>query len=112
MKQIQKKAVMATALFLSVSVIAGLSFPVKGHSAEEAARPQFNAGISIADNLAVFKGRTVTVHLSSGQEVSGTVKEVKNGVLHLEKIVQKEYYDAVILLDRISAVEARVRDKL
>jgi len=41
--------------------------------------------------------------------MTGIVKEVKNNLLHLEKISQKEFYDALITIDHISAVEARVR---
>jgi hypothetical protein len=37
------------------------------------------------------------------------VKDVKDNVLHLEKISQKEFYDALIRVDLISAIEARVR---
>ena len=70
---------------------------------------QFNAEIPLADNLLAFKGKTVTVFLSSGQTMTGIVKDVKNNLLHLEKLSQKEFYDAIIRVDLISAVEARVR---
>ena len=70
---------------------------------------QFNTGIPLADNLIAFKGKTVTVSLSSGQTMTGIVKDVKNNLLHLEKLSQKEFYDAIIRVDLISAVEARVR---
>ncbi len=56
-----------------------------------------------------LKGKIITVTLSSGQSVSGVVHDVKNGLLHLEKLSQKEFYDAIIVVNKISAVEARVR---
>jgi hypothetical protein len=71
--------------------------------------PQFNPAFSIADNLAGLKGRTATVHLTSGQTITGVVKEIGDHVLHLEKIAQREFFDAVIRVETISAVEARVR---
>jgi hypothetical protein len=70
---------------------------------------QLNSGISLADNLTALKGKTATVFLSSGQSMTGIVKDVKDNVLHLEKISEKEFYDALIRIDMISAIEARVR---
>jgi hypothetical protein len=70
---------------------------------------QFNAAIPMADNLIAFQGKTVTVSLSSGQAMTGIVRDVKNNLLHLEKLSQKEFYVAIIRVDLISAVEARVR---
>ena len=70
---------------------------------------QFNAGITLTGNLTVFKGKTVTVILKSGQSMTGIVKEVKTNLLHLEKISRKEFYDALIIVDHISAIEARAR---
>jgi hypothetical protein len=70
---------------------------------------QLNAGIPLADNLIAFKGKTVTVTVASGQAVTGIVKDAQSNLLHLEKISQREFYDALIRIDLISAIEARVR---
>lgn len=81
-------------------------------SAQEVTRKeavQLNSNLSLADNLVAFQGKTVTVTLASGQTISGIVKAVGTNLLHLEKISQKEFYDALIPLDRIEAIEARVR---
>ena len=73
------------------------------------AAAQLSVDIPLAENLTALKGKTVTVTLSSGQAISGMVKDVKNGLLHLEKLSQKDFFDAVIVVDKISAVEVRVR---
>ena len=70
---------------------------------------QLNAGITLSDNLLVLKGKVVTVYMTSGQSMTGIVKDVKDHLLHLEKISQKEFYDAIIRLDIISTIETRVR---
>lgn len=70
---------------------------------------QLNASIPLADNLIALKEKTVAVSLSSGQTMTGVVKEVQNNLLHLEKISQKDFYDALIRVDQIVAIEARVR---
>jgi small nuclear ribonucleoprotein (snRNP)-like protein len=68
-----------------------------------------NAAIPLADNLIALKGKTVAVSLSSGQTMTGVVKEVQNNLLHLEKLSQKEFFDALIRVDQIIAIEVRVR---
>jgi hypothetical protein len=86
---------------------------VQPRAAEAAAGPkeytQLNAAIPLADNLIALKGKTAAVSLSSGQIVTGVVKDVQNNLLHLEKLSQKEFFDAIIRLDQIVAIEVRVR---
>lgn len=94
-------------LCLSASPLASVAV-----QADEAAAPQFDVGRSSADNLLQFKGKVIAVTTTSGQTVTGSVKEVKNGMLHLERLAQKEYYDAVIVLDQVCSIETRVRSTL
>ena len=79
------------------------------YAAEVKEAVQLNAAVSLADNLTALKGKTVIVTLAGGQTVSGTVKEVSAGLLHLEKLSQKEFYDGLVILDKIAAIEVRVR---
>jgi hypothetical protein len=69
---------------------------------------QLAAHITMMENLLAMKGRSVTVTFPGGQ-ITGTVKDASNGLLHLEKLSQKEFYDAIIRVDNIIALEARVR---
>ena len=69
----------------------------------------FNVGVTFEANLAMFKGRSVTLYLTSGQTLSGKVKVIDNNQLPLERLSGKEFYDALIRLDRIEALDARVR---
>ena len=57
--------------------------------------------MSLADNLSALTGKTVTINLAGGQSMTGIVKEVKNGLLHLEKLSQKEFYDGLVSIDKI-----------
>jgi len=111
MEALKRKIFLLTAVVLVTLLVMNLwvmlhTLQAAGESKEYL---QFNAGITLADNLTAFKGKSVTVSLKSGQTMTGIVKEVKNNLLHLEKISQKEFYDALITVDHISAVEARVR---
>jgi len=77
--------------------------------AAETEAAQLNANTSMMENLAALKGKSVTVYLISGQTITGIVNDVKGNLLHLVKISQKEFYDALVAIDRISAIEAKVR---
>jgi hypothetical protein len=111
MKALKRKSLLVTGFALIALLMVNLLVMVQTVQAagETKEYVQFNAAIPLADNLMAFKGKTVTVSLSSGQTMTGIVKDVKDHLLHLEKLSQKDFYDAIIRLELISAVEARVR---
>ncbi len=106
-----KEKGLATGFVLMALLLASLSVSIRtAHAAEgPKANAQLNAAVSLADNLIALKGKTVTVSLSSGQAVTGVVKDVQNNLLHLEKLSQKEFYDALVRVDLIAAIEVRAR---
>jgi hypothetical protein len=71
---------------------------------------QFNTGASLADNMKAFVGKDVFIHLRSGKTFQGYLKSVGNGLVQLEKLAGREFYDALIRIEDISAVEAKFRD--
>lgn len=111
MKALKRKSLLVTGFALIALLMVNLLVMVQTVQAagETKEYVQFNAAIPLADNLMILKGKTVTVYLSSGQTMTGIVKDVKDHLLHLEKLSQKDFYDAIIRLELISAVEARVR---
>lgn len=71
---------------------------------------QFNTGASLADNMKPFVGKDVFIHLRSGKTFQGYLKSVGNGFVQLEKLAGREFYDALIRIEDISAVEAKFRE--
>jgi hypothetical protein len=69
----------------------------------------YNANASMADNLKSLTGKRVEITLNSGKAFTGNVKEVGNHLVHLEKLEGKEYFDALILIQDISAIDIRFR---
>ena len=61
--------------------------------------------------LAAQKGKRVTIMLSSGGELTGTVGEVNDDLVQLRELSGKEFFDAVINADKISAVVIRTKDQ-
>ena len=70
----------------------------------------FDLSATLADNLKSYTGKNVFVHLKSGTTLQGTVKAVGNGLVHLEKLNGKDFYDALIRIEEISAIEAKFRE--
>jgi hypothetical protein len=71
---------------------------------------KFDVSVSMKDNLKLFTGKDVFVHLRSGKTLQGYVKAVGNDFVHLEKLAGRDFYDAFIRIEDISAMEAKFRD--
>ncbi|MFZ2445230.1 MAG: hypothetical protein WAW37_02640 [Syntrophobacteraceae bacterium] len=112
MRRLNRKSIMVAVIALIMifgvnSFIVPQSFSAGEEGTKGAVR--FDANTSMKDNLAALKGKSVTVTISSGQAITGTVADVKGNLLHLSKISQKDFYDALIAIDHIAAIEMKVR---
>ena len=61
--------------------------------------------------LKANNGKRVTVKLNSGDELTGTVGAVSDDLVHLRELSGKEFFDAVVDTDEISALIIRTRDQ-
>jgi hypothetical protein len=110
MSSVQRKNLTsAVSVFLLLFAMTVLAPARSACASEVKGAVQLNAGITLADNLVALTGKAVTINLTGSQSMTGIVKEVKNGLLHLEKLSQKEFYDALISIDKIVSIETRVR---
>ena len=64
---------------------------------------------SMMDNLNNFTGKNVTLTLDGGKTLTGVVKSVGSHLIHLEKIELKEFFDSLIRIDSIQAIEVQFR---
>ncbi len=69
----------------------------------------YNVDASMFDNLKALGGKKVYVTLKSGKTLAGTVGKVSTAFLHLEQLEGKEYFDALVRIEDISAIDARFR---
>jgi hypothetical protein len=69
----------------------------------------YNVNSSLLDNLKSLKGKWVSVTTVSGKTFTGFVKEVGPHLVHVEKLAKREYFDALIRREDISAIETRFR---
>jgi len=101
-----KKSVLTVAAVIAL----GTALPAVGVRAEDAAFA-LKAGATMREVLSEYTGKRVALRLESGDEIEGTVTMVGNSLLHLAKLSGKEFYDAVVSIDKISAVRMRVRER-
>lgn len=100
---------MTKALFtIVIAVTLGL-VPLPAPAADEA-KFEMRSGESVKTLLADAAGKPVTLLLASGQELTGTVVKVGDHAVHLTRLAGgRDFYDAVILLDRVDGVVFKVR---
>jgi hypothetical protein len=104
-------------LFLSVLVLGALLLCLAPPAVQ--AEEQVKHAIStdgdtdtvLAEELMKLRGGWVSITLNSGSTFSGTVQKVRSGLVHLSQIQGKEYYEALIRIEDISALGARFRSK-
>jgi len=69
----------------------------------------FNLQMGMDENLRTYIGKSVTLLLSTGTELTGKVKAVDRGFVHIESLAGRDFYDALIRTDQIVAVMAKFR---
>ena len=66
---------------------------------------------SVKSVLERYVGKRVALVMVSGPDLTGTVVKVGERVVHLGELQGREFFDAAVSLDRVSAVVIRVRSR-
>ena len=69
------------------------------------------ATATVASLLAGSAGKSVELHLRSGEKMGGTVAQVTDNIVHLSNLTGAEYFDAFVDVKDVSAVVVRVVGK-
>ena len=101
-------AVLGLVVFFTISICSPLDAQMKKVTTLEGVK--YDTASSMADNLKANAGKDVTVHIRSGKTIQGYVKSVGNNLVHVEKIAGRDFYDVLIRIEEISAVEIKFRD--
>jgi hypothetical protein len=104
------KTVSGIAAAVIFFVVAFINFPAQARSLNVVEGAGFSVSGSIADNLKTYVGKDVVIYLRSGKYFQGQVKAIGDQLMHLEKIAGKDFYDALIRIEDITAVEAKFRE--
>jgi hypothetical protein len=105
-----KSCLIAGALLLGLAMIAAVPAVAPAQTQADTVEGMgYNVEASMSDNLKALGGKKVYVTLKSGKTLAGTIGRVSTGFLHLEQLEGREYFDALIRIDDISAIDARFR---
>jgi hypothetical protein len=74
--------------------------------AQDKATLQSNA--TVAGILQGSAGKSVELHLRSGEKMGGKVAQVTDNIVHLSNLTGAEYFDAFVDMKDVSAVVVRV----
>jgi len=78
-------------------------------SADEQKYELKSSASTIKDVLMEHIGKRVIVRMDTGDNLEGTVNKVGDSLVHISKISGRDFYDAVVRMDKISAVIFKVR---
>jgi hypothetical protein len=70
----------------------------------------YNVNSTFSGNLKFLIGKKVSVTIDSGKTFTGFIKDVGYHLVHLEKLEGKEYFDALIQIKNITAIDTRFRN--
>jgi len=93
-------------LVVVIAVVLSLTTATYGMAEEK--KVEINTSYSIKQILTSFTGQRVVLKTDAG-DVEGTVTSVGDHVVHISKLSGKDFYDAVVVIDRISSVVFRAR---
>ena len=71
---------------------------------------ELNKGFGMKEILASHEGKRVAIRLDGGEELEGVVTRVGDQLVHFSKLSKREFYDAVIRIDKINAMIFRARN--
>ncbi len=95
---------------IAIVLFSMLAAVPSGSWAEEAAF-KLKPGETMREVLSEHSGKVLALRLDSGEEIEGTVTMVGNSLVQISKLTGKEFYDAVVSIDKISAVRMRTRSR-
>ena len=64
----------------------------------------------IREILTGYVGKRVAVRLDTGEEMEGIVTSIGDHLVHISKLSKRDFYDALIRIERINAVIIRMRN--
>lgn len=95
-------------IFLTAVFVFGVFVGTQGISVAQE-KPGFNPSISLKDNLASNVGKRVSLVISPGESLEGTIEKVGDHFVLVSKLSGKDYFDALVRIDDVKAVVFRAR---
>lgn len=110
MKKAYQILSMAAVVMLIAAACGFLPATAQARSVTAVEGAKYDTGISIRDNLKSCIGKDIVIHLRSGKTFQGYLKSLGDHLIHVEKLAGRDFYDALIRIEDITAVELRFRE--
>ncbi len=91
----------------AIAAVIGLT--VASSVVAEEKKVEINTSFTIKQILGSFTGQRVLLKTDAGESIEGTITSAGDHVVHISKLTGKDYYDAVVVIDRITSVVFRAR---
>ena len=96
-------------LCVAMLVASGMAVQAPDVFADDQKYELKSASATVKDVLSENINKRVIVRMDTGDTLEGTVSKVGDSLVHLSKISGRDFYDAVVRMDKISAVLFKVR---
>ncbi len=96
-------------LCVAMLVVSGSAVQAPNVFADEQKYELKLAAATVKDVLSENINKKVIVRMDTGDTLEGTVSKVGDSLVHISKISGRDFYDAVVRMDKISAVLFKVR---
>ena len=93
----------------AVMLMVGLMVMSAPISSAEEVKYELKPAATMKTLLTDSLGKRVVSRLESSEEMEGTVTMVGERLVHISKLSKRDFFDAFVSIDRISAVIVRVR---
>ena len=90
-----------------VIVIVGLVLSQGFAIADEKA--EFSPFVGMKENFLVNVGKRISVRTESGDTIDGIIARVGDHNVHISKLSGKDFYDAIVRIDKIESFTFRAR---
>ena len=95
-------------IFFATVLVVGLFIASQGIAVAQE-KPSFNPSIPLKDNLASNVGKRVSLMISTGESLEGTIEKVGDHFVLISKLSGKDFFDALVRIDELKAVVFRAR---
>jgi len=86
-----------------------LCFALSQNLFAQEAKFELKKDYGIKEILTGYVGKRVALRLDAGEELEGIVSSVGDHLVHISKLSKRDFYDALVRIERINAVVIRVR---
>ncbi len=72
-------------------------------------KPELTRSSTMHDVLASNVGKRISLRTDGGETIDGTVTFVGDQLVHVSRLAGREFYDAVVRVDKVQSVTFRAR---